>query len=76
MAINLLTTADTCVGTTSSFGGYGMATSWTLSGAISMYRGSYETDGYYITATLYWQGLTEYQYDAVDRPYAPNLTSV
>ena len=43
---NLLTSADTCVGTTPNSGGLGMATSWTMSGATAIVPYSFETDGY------------------------------
>ena len=53
-------TNDTCAKTA----GLGMETTWTLEGMTSTYTGGFDSDGYKIVASLKWQMLATYSFNA------------
>lgn len=55
--VSLLTTSDTCVSLTAVNGGWGLATTWVISGQSELYTDTLDTDGYQITAFFTWRDV-------------------
>jgi len=56
--VSLLSAADSCVNIAAGTNGWGMPTSWVLTGESELYAGVLETDGYQITAFVTWRDVS------------------